>query len=112
VRVDGKAGHEVLCTPYVAVPNDRAMTASADSNGQIEVDPEDEPLVLSDWLDAEQDSIFVGDLRLTAMGGDIDRFFFLPDELKHQDSDEVIRYSQIELIGEKSLSNGTLSHSR
>ncbi|MCR4406211.1 MAG: hypothetical protein NUW24_04700 [Anaerolineae bacterium] len=68
----------------------------------IEVDPGDTPLVITGWLGEE--NAFVGNLRLTARGGDVAAFTFLTTDLAREEGDEVIGRQQISLVGDPTLS--------
>jgi hypothetical protein len=74
----------------------------AQAGVRIEIDPGDTPLVITGWLGEE--NAFVGNLRLTARGGDVAEFTFLASDLTREGGDEVIGRQQVELVGDPTLS--------
>ena len=78
------------------------VPALAQAGMQIEVDPGDTPLVITGWLGEE--NAFVGNLRLTAQGGDVATFTFLASDLTREEGDEVIGRQQVNLVGDPTLS--------
>jgi hypothetical protein len=79
------------------------MSGSALAQGgvRIEVDPNDTPLNIVGWLD--EANSFTGNLRLTARGGNVTAFTFLPSDLKREGSDEVIGRQNVTLVGDAAL---------
>jgi len=66
-------------------------------------------LVISGWLG--EDNVFTTSMRLTAEGGDVEAFTFLPSDLKPltkegNQADQIIGRERVALIGEPALSNG------
>ncbi|MDZ8226524.1 hypothetical protein [Nostoc sp. ChiVER01] len=78
--------------------------AVAQTNVKIEVDAKDKPLEVKGWLGEE--NALISNIRLTASGGSITAWTFLPSDLKRTEGDEVIGRQQIELIGERKLEAG------
>ncbi len=78
--------------------------AVAQTNVKIEVDAKDKPLEIKGWLGEE--NALISNIRLTASGGSITAWTFLPSDLKRTEGDEVIGRQQIELIGERKLEAG------
>lgn len=74
-------------------------SAQAQNSIRIEVDPGDTPLVITGWLG--EANAFVGNLRLTAHGGDVDGFIILPSDLKK--GEELIGRQNISLVGDPTL---------
>ncbi|MEP0885144.1 hypothetical protein NDI49_26695 [Trichocoleus sp. ST-U3] len=68
----------------------------------IQVDAGDKPLQIKGWLGSE--NAFTGNMRLTASGGNVAGFTFLPSDLKRKEGDEVIGRQQVELVGKPPLS--------
>ena len=68
----------------------------------IQVDAGDKPLQIKSWLGSE--NTFTGNMRLTAFGGNVAAFTFLPSDLKRKEGDEVIGRQQVELVGKSPLS--------
>ncbi len=68
----------------------------------IQVDTGDKPLQIKGWLGSE--NAFTGNMRLTASGGNVPAFTFLPSDLKRKEGDEVIGRQQVELVEKPSLS--------
>lgn len=68
----------------------------------IQVDAGDKPLQIKGWLGSE--NAFTGNMRLTASGGNVAAFTFLPSDLKRKEGDEVIGRQQVELVGKPPLS--------
>lgn len=62
---------------------------------RIEADPADSPLVIS----SEIGRAFMGNLRLTAYGGGIESFTFLPSDLKRVGGNETIGRQNVQLVG-------------
>jgi len=73
----------------------------------LEIDATDNPLRIAGWLGT--DEAFVGNLRITARGGNTNQLIFLPSDLKRQDGDEIIGRQHITLIGTTEL---TAEHPR
>ncbi len=88
----------VIVVTLILVP----IPALAQAGVQIEVDPGDTPLVITGWLGEE--NAFVGNLRLTARGGDVAEFTFLASDLIREGGDEVIGRQQVQLVGDPTLS--------
>ncbi len=80
------------------------VEAQSGVQAQIQVDPMDTDLVITGWLG--EDNGFVGNLRLTALGGKIDRFAFLPSDLKQKDGLERLGRQNVSLVGEPTLDTG------
>ena len=78
--------------------------AIAQTNVKIEVDAKDKPLEVKGWLGEE--NALISNIRLTASGGNITAWTFLPSDLQRKEGDEVIGRQQIELIGERKLEAG------
>ncbi|MBD2208102.1 hypothetical protein H6G33_37625 [Calothrix sp. FACHB-1219] len=78
--------------------------AVAQTNVKIEVDAKDKPLEIKGWL-GEENSL-ISNIRLTASGGDVTAWTFLPSDLKRKEGDEVVGRQQVELIGERKLEAG------
>ncbi|MEH2189960.1 MAG: hypothetical protein V7K64_27895 [Nostoc sp.] len=78
--------------------------AVAQTNVKIEVDAKDKPLEVKGWLGEE--NALISNIRLTASGGNITAWTFLPSDLKRTEGDEVIGRQQVELIGERKLEAG------
>ncbi|WP_392482776.1 hypothetical protein [Nostoc sp. C110] len=78
--------------------------AVAQTNVKIEVDAKDKPLEIKGWLGEE--NALISNIRLTASGGSITAWTFLPSDLKRTEGDEVIGRQQVELIGERKLEEG------
>ena len=78
--------------------------AQTGAQAQIQVDPMDTDLVITGWL-GEENSL-VGNLRLTALGGKIDRFTFLSSDLKAKDGQDKVGRQNITLIGDPTLEAG------
>ncbi|MCF2151470.1 hypothetical protein IQ276_034680 [Desmonostoc muscorum LEGE 12446] len=78
--------------------------AVAQTNVKIEVDAKDKPLEVKGWLGEE--NALISNIRLTASGGNITAWTFLPSDLKRTEGDEVIGRQQIELMGERKLEAG------
>ncbi len=78
--------------------------AVAQTNVKIEVDAKDKPLEIKGWLGEE--NALISNIRLTASGGSITAWTFLPSDLKRTEGDEVIGRQQVELIGERKLEAG------
>ncbi|MEH2356531.1 hypothetical protein [Nostoc sp.] len=78
--------------------------AVAQTNVKIEVDAKDKPLEVKGWLGEE--NALISNIRLTASGGSITAWTFLPSNLKRTEGDEVIGRQQVELIGERKLEAG------
>lgn len=88
--------------------------ALAETSPRIEPDEGDldavdgkKMFVISGWLG--EDNVFTKSLRLTAEGGDVEEFIFLPSDLKLQtqnvsQDNENIGRERVALIGEQSLS--------
>ncbi len=68
---------------------------------RIEVDPADTPLTIQGWVGEE--NAFVGNLRLTAVGGDVETFTFLTSDLELAGGEEIIGRQQITLSGSTAL---------
>ncbi|MFP4343804.1 MAG: hypothetical protein ACLFU8_03825 [Anaerolineales bacterium] len=68
---------------------------------RIAVDPNDSPLTIRGWVGEE--NAFVGNLRLTAVGGNVESFTFLASDLEMAGGDEVIGRQQITLSGSTAL---------
>ncbi len=77
--------------------------AQAQSTTTIEVGSSNKALNISGWL--EEDKTLAGSLRLTARGGNLENFVFLPSELHSKEGDRVINSQQITLDGSPSLSS-------
>jgi hypothetical protein len=95
-----KRGRWILVFLLLLIP----LPVVAQSGGQIEVDPADSPLVISGQL-GEGGSL-TGDVRLTAVGGDVEEFLFLPSDLQLENGDATINRRQISLVGAPSLTEG------
>ncbi|MFW9259083.1 hypothetical protein [Nostoc sp. CALU 546] len=78
--------------------------AIAQTNVKIEVDAKDKPLEIKGWL--REENALISNIRLTAFGGNITAWTFLPSDLKRTEGDEVIGRQQVELIGERKLEAG------
>ncbi|MBD2512511.1 hypothetical protein H6G91_35805 [Nostoc muscorum FACHB-395] len=78
--------------------------AIAQTNVKIEVDAKDKPLEIKGWVGEE--NALISNIRLTASGGSITAWTFLPSDLKRNEGDEVIGRQQVELIGERKLEVG------
>lgn len=78
--------------------------AVAQTNVKIEVDAKDKPLEVKGWL--EEENALISNIRLTASGGNITAWTFLPSDLKRTEGDEIIGRQQVELIGERKLEAG------
>lgn len=76
--------------------------ALAQTKVGIQVDAGDKPLQIKGWLGSE--NAFTGNMRLTASGGNVAGFTFLPSDLKRKEGDEVIGRQQVELVGKPPLS--------
>lgn len=76
--------------------------ALAQTKVGIQVDAGDKPLQIKGWLGSE--NAFTGNMRLTASGGNVAAFTFLPSDLKRKEGDEVIGRQQVELVGKPPLS--------
>jgi hypothetical protein len=76
------------------------LLAQAQTGPRIELDPHDNPLMISGSLG--DDSSFVGNVRLVARGGNIDSFAFLPSDLQSTKG-RIIGRDHLELIGDRSL---------
>ena len=77
-------------------------SALAQTKVGIQVDAGDKPLQIKGWLGSE--NAFTGNMRLTASGGNLAAFTFLPSDLKRKEGDEVIGRQQVELVGKPPLS--------
>jgi hypothetical protein len=75
--------------------------ALAQEDVTIEVDPDDTSLAITGRLG--ESNAFMGNLRLTARGGDVMTFTFLDSDLKRQDGDEIVGRQNISLIGDPTL---------
>lgn len=95
-----KRGRWILVFLLLLIP----LPVVAQSGGQIEIDPADSPLVISGQL-GEGGSL-TGDVRLTAVGGDVQEFLFLPSDLQLENGDATINRRQISLVGTPSLTEG------
>ena len=78
--------------------------AQAQPTTNIEVDSSNKALNISGWLEA--DKVLAGSIRLTAKGGNVENFIFLPSELHSKEGDRIISPQQITLEGSPSLSLG------
>jgi hypothetical protein len=78
-----------------------AAPVAAQEALRIEVDPADTPLTIRGWVGEE--NAFVGNLRLTAVGGDVETFTFLSSDLELAGGDEIIGRQQITLSGSTAL---------
>lgn len=78
--------------------------AQAQPTTNIEVDSSNKALNFSGWLD--EDNALAGSLRLTARGGNVENFIFLPSELRSSDGDRIINRQQITFEGTPSLTPG------
>jgi hypothetical protein len=77
-------------------------TASAQTDCKIEVDPGDNPLNIVARIGEE--NTFVDNLRLTApCEGGVDRFHFLPSDLKREEGDTEIGRQNVTLSGDTTL---------
>ena len=77
-------------------------SALAQTKVGIQVDAGDKPLQIKGWLGSE--NAFTGNMRLTASGGNVAAFTFLPSDLKRKEGDEFIGRQQVELVGKPPLS--------
>lgn len=73
------------------------------SDVQIEVDPYDSPILITGWLGED---VFEGNLRLTALNGDIEEFIFLASDLTLEKGDDIIGRQHVNLVGDPTLSVG------
>ncbi len=89
----------ILITMIIIPTSSLAQTAV-----KIEVDPNDSPLTISGMIG--EANAFTGSLRLTAEGGDVDSFLFLPSKLIRQGGDEEIDRSNVILVGDMVLKAG------
>lgn len=67
----------------------------------IIVDSSDKSIHITGWLGEE--SALVGNLRLTAQGENIDKFVFLPSDLRRKEGDGIINRHQLTIVGERKL---------
>lgn len=74
----------------------------AQTKVEVQVDAGDKPLQIKGWLGSE--NAFTGNMRLTASGGNVAAFTFLPSDLKRKEGDEVIGRQQVKLVEKPSLS--------
>ncbi|BCL38759.1 hypothetical protein [Nostoc sp. MS1] len=70
----------------------------------ILIDSHDKSIRISGWLGEE--SALIGNLRLTAQGENIERFVFLPSDLRRKEGGEIINRNQITIVGQPQLSEG------
>jgi hypothetical protein len=68
---------------------------------RLEIDPADNPLNIKGQIG--EANAFVGNVRLTARGGDIKDFLFLPSDLKRVNGNEVIGRQNVKLAGDPTL---------
>ncbi|MCW5850319.1 MAG: hypothetical protein KIT87_09585 [Anaerolineae bacterium] len=80
------------------------VEAQSGGPAQIQVDPMDTDLVITGWLG--EDNSFIGNMRLTALGGKIDRFTFLSSDLKQKDGQEKLGRQNVSLVGDPTLDVG------
>ncbi|MBD2344961.1 hypothetical protein [Anabaena subtropica] len=76
----------------------------AKATPKILVDSSDKSIHITGWLGEE--SALVGNLRLTAQGENIDKFVFLPSDLRRKEGDGIINRHQVTIVGEPKLSVG------
>lgn len=78
--------------------------AQGQEDVHIEVDASDRPLIVTGRLG--ESGAFTGNLRLTAVGGDVAEFTFLPSDLRRDEGDEIVGRQHVSLVGEPSLTAG------
>jgi hypothetical protein len=78
-----------------------SVTTPSQAGIRLEVDPNDTPLRLTGWV--AETNVFVGNLRLTSQGGDVDTLIFLPSDLQREGGDEIIGRQQVTLDGDLTL---------
>ncbi len=81
-----------------------AGPVTAQSGVRIAVDPNDTPLVIRGWIGEE--GTFIGNLRLSAVGGDVDEFTFLASDLEREDGETRIGRQRLSMSGAPALIEG------
>jgi hypothetical protein len=99
----------LMIFPVPAVAEDTPQIKLDDDDLDDVVGKEMKMLVISGWLG--EDNVFTTSMRLTAEGGDVEEFVFLPSDLKPlttegNQADAIIGRERVALIGEPALSNG------
>src|SRR5215207_9826536 len=80
------------------------MPALAKNDVNVKIDSEDK--VLNFKGHAREKEVFIDNLRLTAKGGDVDRFRITVDDLKEVDGEREVPRTQVKFAGDRTLRDG------